>query len=118
MEGKARHGPCSQEAPELAGEKMRNQAIRNQCEREVSTGCYGNTRRGHSCCSSPKSGGRQKRRHGAGRSACQAQVCMAQHLVQDTIGHDKIGHDKICYFSAPPSLHLRNEKGERDTKAT
>lgn len=30
-----RHGPCSQEAPELAGEKMRNQAIRNQCKREV-----------------------------------------------------------------------------------
>lgn len=52
---KARHGPRSQEDPELAGEKMRNQAIRNQCEPEVSAGCYGNTKRGHSCCSSPKS---------------------------------------------------------------
>ena len=35
------------------------------------------------------------------------------HLAQD-----KIGQDKICHFSAPPSLHLRNEKGDRDTKAT
>ena len=78
MVSKARHGPCSQEAPELAGEKMRNQAIRNQCEQEVSTGCYGNMRRGHSCCSSLKSGGRRKRRREAGRSACQAQLCTAQ----------------------------------------
>lgn len=62
MRSKARHGPCSQEALKLrfgvvGGEKIRNQAIRNQCEREVSTGCYGNKRRGHSCCcSSPSEG--------------------------------------------------------------
>lgn len=52
MVSKAFHEPCSQEATELAGEKMRNQAIRNQCEREVSAGCYGNIKRGHSCRSS------------------------------------------------------------------
>lgn len=62
MISKARHGPCSQEALKLRWRggvgvgKIRNQAIRNQCEREVSTGCYGNKKRGHSCCSSPSEG--------------------------------------------------------------
>jgi len=34
------------------------------------------------------------------------------------LAQDKTGQDKICHLSAPPSPHLRNEKGECDTKAT
>lgn len=55
-------------------EKMRNQAIRNQREREVSTGCYGNTRRGHSCCSSLKSGSRQKKEAQSRQTCCQVRL--------------------------------------------
>lgn len=111
------HGPWSQEAPKLAGEKMRNQAIRNQCEQEVSTGCYGNTRRGHSCCSSWKSRGRQNRKHEAGRPACRAQVHMAQPTESDFVQDKIFWHNKTYDFSAPSLPHLRNEKGDHNRKA-
>lgn len=81
---------------------MRNQAIRNQCEQEVSTGCYGNTRRGHSCCSSPKSGDRRNRRHEAGRPACQAQVHTARATSpgQNLLAQQNLS--PLCSFTASP----------------
>lgn len=112
--------PDLKKLPELGGMgggKMRNQAIRNQCEREVSTGCYGNTKRGHSCCSSQKSHGGQNRRHEAGRPACWAQVHMAQPTESDFVQDKILWHNKTYDFSAPSLPHLRNEKGEHDPKA-
>lgn len=106
MVSKALHEPCSQEATELAGEKMRNQAIRNQCEREVSAGCYGNTKRGHSCCSSGNAVASEK--GGVKQTDLLARPNSVQpgQLVQD----ESFWHDKTCQLSAPALPHLKNEK--------
>lgn len=110
MVRKALHVPCSQEATELVGEKMRNQAIKNQCKREVSAGCYGNIKRGHSCCSSgsvvagEKGGMKQTDLLARPSSAQPGHSAQPGQLVQD----ESFWHDKTCQLLAPALPHLRN----------
>ena len=109
---KARHGPCSQGAPELAGEKMCNQAIRNQCEREVSLVAMGT--RGEATAAAPL------RRVVAGEKGDVKQADLfarPNSAWPSRLTQDKIWHNKICHLSVPPSSQLRNEKGDCDTKA-